>query len=136
MIVSPESKYTGTRGVTSHIAFMYELLTYSLQRSGPYCHFYRLDLCFKSSSYLTETLLDPELGHANEADKAAFNKAHNTEQDMWGWLERPDKRSQLMLFGAAMTSVNSTSSNDILKGSVMLRGFDKKSSDFDISELW
>ena len=80
---------------------------------------------FKSSSCLTETLLDPELGHANEANKAAFNKAHSTEEDMWSWLEHPDQRLRLVRFGAAMTSASLTASDAILKGSVMLRGFEK-----------
>jgi len=85
-----------------------------------------LDEGFKASSYLTETLLDPELGHASEANKAAFNKALNTEEVMWSWLERPDNRLRLVRFGAAMTSVrNSTSSNAILEGSVILRVFKK-----------
>jgi len=79
---------------------------------------------FKSSSYLTETLLDPELRHANEANKAAFNKAHNTEEDMWSWLEHPGQGLRLVQFGAAMTSVSLTASNAILKGSVMLRDFE------------
>ena len=31
---------------------------------------------FKTSGYLTETLLDPELGHAHAANKAAFNNVY------------------------------------------------------------
>ena len=65
-------------------------------------HLYSLDEGFKSSSYLTETLLGPELGHACESDKTAFNKAHNVEEDMWSWLERPDNRLRLTRLGAAM----------------------------------
>jgi hypothetical protein len=96
-----------------------------------------LDEGFKTSSYLTETLLDPQLGHSSEANKAAFNKAYNTEDILWNWLERPDHKLRLVRFGAAMTSVrNSISPNAILEGSVMLRGFEKESSDFDISKIW
>lgn len=78
-----------------------------------------MDEGFKSSGYLTETLLDPELGHSNEANKAAFGKAYNTEEDMWSWLERPDRRLRLVRFGGAMTSVDATTSNAILEGSIM-----------------
>jgi hypothetical protein len=83
--------------------------------------FYRLDEGFKSSSYLTETLLDPELGHAYESNKAAFNKAYNVEEDFWTWLERPDNGLRLAQFGAGMTSLKTTSpTNSILEGSVTL----------------
>ena len=83
--------------------------------------FYRLDEGFKSSSYLTETLLDPELGHAYESNKSAFSKAHNVKEDMWTWLERPDNSLRLARFGAGMTSLKTTSpANSILEGSVTL----------------
>ena len=72
---------------------------------------------FKTSSYLTETLLDPELGHAYESNKAAFNKALNVEEDPWGWLERPENRLCLTRFGAAMDGLkNATPANAILEG--------------------
>ena len=84
-------------------------------------HFYSLDESFKSSSYLTEFLLDPELGHAYEPNKAAFNNAHNAKEDMWSWLERPDKRLHLARFGAAMNGLkNASPLNSILEGSATL----------------
>ena len=92
---------------------------YFLRRSDSDACIYRADEGFKSSSYLTETLLDPEIGRVNEANKAAFGKAYNTEEDIWSWLERPDKRLRLLRFGAAMTSVDATTSNAILEGSIM-----------------
>ena len=83
-----------------------------------------LDEGFKSSSYLTETLLDPELGHAYEANKTAFNKAHNVKEDMWTWLEAPDNRLRLARFGAGMNGVkNMTPPEAILEGSVTLGSF-------------
>ncbi len=86
--------------------------------------FHSLDEGFKGSSYLTETLLDPEFGHAYEANKTAFNKAHNVKEDMWKWLEAPDNRLRLARFGAAMNGVkNMTPPEAILEGSVTLRGF-------------
>jgi hypothetical protein len=86
--------------------------------------FHSLDEGFKGSSYLTETLLDPEFGHAYEANKAAFNKAHNVKEDLWKWLEAPDNRLRLARFGAGMNGVkNMTPPESILEGSVTLRGF-------------
>ena len=83
--------------------------------------FHSLDLGFKSSSYLTETLLDPEFGHAYEANKTAFNKAYNVSEGLWSWLERPENRLNLIRFGAAMNgSKNASPANAILKGSVTL----------------
>ena len=83
--------------------------------------FYSLDIGFKSSSYLTETLLDPEFGHAYEPNKAAFNKAYNVNEDLWSWFERPDNRLNLVRFAAAMNgSKNASPANAILEGSVML----------------
>jgi hypothetical protein len=67
--------------------------------------FYRLDEGFKGSSYLTETVLDPELGHAYELSKTAFNKAHNFDGEMWTWFEAPENRLRLTRFGAAMNGV-------------------------------
>ena len=79
--------------------------------------FRSLDVGFKTSSYLTETLLDPELGHAYESNKAAFNKALNVEEDPWSWLERPDNRLRLARFGSAMDGLkNATPANAILEG--------------------
>jgi hypothetical protein len=85
---------------------------------------YRLDVCFKGSSYLTETLLDPELGHAYESNKTAFSKAHNFEGEMWTWFEAPENRLRLARFGAAMSGAkNITSADSILEGSVTLDYF-------------
>ncbi len=83
-----------------------------------------LDEGFKSSSYLTETLLDPELGHSYESNKTAFNKAHNTKEDLWTWFEAPGNRLRLARFGTAMNGVkNMTPPEVILEGSVWLRCF-------------
>ena len=83
-----------------------------------------LDEGFKSSSYLTEVFLDPEFGHAGQANKAAFNKAYNVEEDLWNWLERPDNRLRLARFGAAMNGLgNMTPTDAILEGLVIMRSF-------------
>jgi hypothetical protein len=79
---------------------------------------YRLDEGFKASSYLTETLLDPEFGHAYESSKTAFNKAHNVKEDMWTWFEAPGNRLRLTRFGAAMNGLkNMAPAETIVEGS-------------------
>ncbi|KAH9012303.1 S-adenosyl-L-methionine-dependent methyltransferase [Lactarius hengduanensis] len=98
LISNPESKFIGTLGLTSLISHI-------------------LDEAFKSSSYLTETLLDPELGHATEPTKTALNKAFGFEGDMWSWFEHPNNRLRLARFGSAMSNVtNMTPEGAILEG--------------------
>lgn len=98
LISNPESKYIGTLGMTTLIGHI-------------------LDEVFKSSSYLTETLLDPEFAHATEPTKTALNKAFGFEGDMWSWFEKPDNKLRLARFGAAMVSVaNMTPEDAILEG--------------------
>jgi hypothetical protein len=83
---------------------------------------YRLDEVFKASSYLTETLLDPEFGHAYESNKTAFNKAHNVKEDMWTWFEAPGNKLRLARFGAAMNGLKNMSPvGAVLEGSFRLR---------------
>ncbi|KAH8978096.1 O-methyltransferase [Lactarius hatsudake] len=94
LISNPESKFIGTLGMTSVSV-----------------------ISFKSSSYLTETLLDPEIGHATEPTKTALNKAFGFEGDMWSWFERPNNRLRLARFGSAMSNVTNMAPEDaILKG--------------------
>jgi hypothetical protein len=84
---------------------------------------YRLDEGFKTSSYLTEALLDPEFGHAFEPNKTAFNKAYNVKEDLWTWYEAPGNKLLLTRFGAAMNGVkNMNPPEAILEGSFRLRG--------------
>ena len=78
--------------------------------------FCSLDEGFKSSSYLTETLLDPEFGHANEANKTAFSKAFNVDVDLWSWLELPDNRLRHVRFGAAMNGLKNMCCMDAILG--------------------
>lgn len=95
----------------------YELFTLTPQQCSILMCLCSLDEGFKSSSYLTETLLDPELGHANETNKTAFNKALDTEEDFWSWLEGPDNGLRLARFGAAMNGLgNMTPPEHILEG--------------------
>ena len=83
--------------------------------------FHSPDMGLKTSSYLTEILLDPDFGHAYEANKTAFNKTYNVKEDAWSWIERPENRLHLVRFGAAMNgSKNASPANAILEGSVKL----------------
>jgi len=98
LLASPESKHIGTSGIPSILESV-------------------LDEGFKSSSYLPETLLDPEFGHAYEPNKTALNKAYNIEGDYWGWLERSDNKINFVRFGASLRGMkNLTSPNNILEG--------------------
>ena len=94
--------------------------------------FYSLDESFKASSYLPETLLDPELGHAYESNKTALNRAFNTDVDFWSWIESPNNRLRLARFGAAMNGAkNMTSADTILEGSITLRDVCRPSSNLN-----
>ncbi|KAI0293874.1 S-adenosyl-L-methionine-dependent methyltransferase [Multifurca ochricompacta] len=98
LLVNPESKHIGTLGMTSIIEHV-------------------LDEGFKSSAYLTETILDPDYGHATEPGRTALNKACGFKGDLWSWLEGPENRLRLARFGAAMNGVkNMTSAEVILEG--------------------
>jgi hypothetical protein len=84
---------------------------------------YRLDEGFKTSSYLTETLLDPEFGHSYESNKTAFNKAYNVKEELWTWYEAPGNRLHLTRFGAAMAGLkNMNPPEAILEGPFRLCG--------------
>jgi hypothetical protein len=120
-IISPESKHIGTPGITSILGHLYDMLNGLSYGIYILICCYRLEEGFKSCSYLTETLLDPELGHAFESNKTAFNKAHNVEENMWTWLERPENRLRLAQVGAGMSGLKNISATDsILEGSVTL----------------
>ncbi|KAH9993365.1 O-methyltransferase [Russula vinacea] len=98
LLASPESKHIGTLGISSLLGHV-------------------LDEGFKGSSYLTETLLDPELGHSFEPNKTPFNKALNFERDMWTWFEAPENKVRLARFGAGMNGAkNMTPADSILEG--------------------
>ena len=102
-------------------------------------YFYRLDEGFKGSSYLTETLLDPELGHSFEPNKTPFNKALNFERDMWTWFEAPENKVRLARFGAGMNGAkNMTPADSILEGLVTPRCISPYHSTFiyRIGRVW
>jgi len=85
--------------------------------------FHSLDEGFKGSGHLTETLLDPELGHSYEVNTTPFNRAHNVNVGLWTWFEAPENRLRLARFGAAMNGAkNMNPPEAILEGPVTLRG--------------
>lgn len=71
------------------------------------------DECFKSSSHLTDALLDPE-GTQN-----LFTRAFNTEEPMFNWFQRPENAWRIARFGMAM---HGTSAAEPPK--LILTGFD------------
>ena len=107
--------------MTSTMEFLYGLLVLRFHDILIQVHFNSSDEGFKSSSHLHDILFDPDLEHAYEPNKTAFNKAHNTKEVMWTWLEHPDNRSDLVRFGAAMNGLkNASPANSILKGLITL----------------
>ena len=108
--------------MTSIMEFKYGSLTGPSHSILILVHFNSSDEGFKSASHLTEILLDPELGHAYEPNNTAFNRAHNTKEVMWSWLEHPDNKLHLVRFGAAMNGMkNIFPTNTILEGLVTFR---------------
>ncbi|KAI0049516.1 S-adenosyl-L-methionine-dependent methyltransferase [Auriscalpium vulgare] len=98
MIKSPETRFTGTLGVTATIGHV-------------------TDEAFKASAYLTETLLDPVYGASGRPDQTAFSKAFNTDVDMWQLYESPGNAHRLVRFGSAMDGFkNMSPPNAILEG--------------------
>jgi len=95
LLASPEAKHRGTSGMTSFLQHL-------------------LDEGFKTSSYMTETLLDPQTGHASDANNAAFNKAYNTDKVIWHWWELPENKLRIARFGAGMGSVSRMSPPEAL----------------------
>jgi len=97
ILANPEAKHIGTLGISSYIEHV-------------------LDEGLKTASYLPETLIDPEFGHAYQPTKASLNKALNFEGDFFSWLEAPNNRLQLARFGSGMNGLkNMTSHDTILK---------------------
>ena len=108
--------------MTSMMEVLYELPTGHPHDFLILVHSNSGDEAFKSAGHLPEFLLDPDLGHAYEPNKTAFNRAHDTKDVMWSWLEHPDNKSHLVRFGAAMNGLkNMVSENAILEGLVTLR---------------
>ncbi len=106
--------------MTSFLQHLYELPTRFSYGINILMGFRRLDEGFKTSSYVTETLLDPQTGHASDANKAAFNKAYNTDKVIWHWWELPENRIRIERFGAGMGSVSRMSPPEaLLEGAVM-----------------
>jgi hypothetical protein len=107
--------------MTSIMEFKYGLLTGRSHGILILVHLNSSDEGFKSASHLPEALLDPEIGHAYEPNNTAFNRAHNTKEAFWSWLEHPDNRSHLVRFEVAMNGMrNLFPANTILEGLFML----------------
>ena len=71
----------------------------------------------KSSSYLTESLLDPKTAMSQEPHEVAFNLAFKTDLPIWEWFEAKGNEHRLLRFGIAMEGGKRVASpTAILKG--------------------
>ncbi|KAI5123841.1 hypothetical protein M0805_009133 [Coniferiporia weirii] len=72
---------------------------------------------FKSSAYLTDSLMDPEYVDSFEVDKTAFNVAFGTDLPIWAWFEKPENKHHLQIFSLAMEGGTKLIPQDaVLKG--------------------
>lgn len=58
----------------------------------------------KMCAFLSEALLDPEWALSSAPNKAAFNKAFDTDLTLWDYYERPDQKERHRRFGVMMSS--------------------------------
>lgn len=56
----------------------------------------------KAAAYLTETLLDPATAHSDEPNHASFNRALQTNLDLFPWYEQPENSYHLERFSNCM----------------------------------
>jgi len=63
------------------------------------------DEVIKGSSYLYDTLSDPETAFSSEANEAAFSRGFNTKLACWDFYEQPDQRARRQRFGVGMHGV-------------------------------
>ncbi|KAI5119287.1 hypothetical protein M0805_008066 [Coniferiporia weirii] len=95
-----EEKHVGTSGIAAMIS-----------------HF--TTHAFKSSAYLTDTVLNPDLTNSFDVDKTPFNLAYRTNLPIWGWFEQPENKAELRLFSLAMEG-----GSKLIPQDVLLKGFD------------
>lgn len=59
----------------------------------------------KCSSFLYESLSDPEFAFSGEANHCALNKAFNYDKPIWEFFEQTTQKERLYRFGVAMEGV-------------------------------
>ncbi|TFY78717.1 hypothetical protein EWM64_g5297 [Hericium alpestre] len=102
ILANPDKKHEGTPGMTAVIG-----------------HF--TDEAFKAASYLGDVLLDPKTAFNVDASSTGFNRAYNTDKNVFDWFETPGNEWRLTRFGIAMDGAKSMS-----PPGAILEGFDWK----------
>lgn len=69
---------------------------------GPLFRCISTDDIFKSSSCLTDMLLDPKLANSDEPTQTPFNLAFQTSLGIFPWFELPENAQRLQRFGLGM----------------------------------
>ncbi|KZV60684.1 S-adenosyl-L-methionine-dependent methyltransferase [Peniophora sp. CONT] len=80
---NPKGKHDNTTGIAAAIG-------------------HEADEAMKAVSYLTEAILDPVSGHANDIHDLGFNRALSTPKTMWEFYDIPSQDFRLRRFGTAM----------------------------------
>jgi len=80
---SPKKKHVGTHGITAAVG-----------------HF--SDEAMKCLSYLSEAIMDPVSGHANDVRDVAYNRAFRRKDVIWDLFDEPGQEYRVSRFGSAM----------------------------------
>ncbi|KAF5387586.1 hypothetical protein D9757_006612 [Collybiopsis confluens] len=87
LLAYPEDRHRDTSGIAAVLS-----------------HF--TDESFKSSAYLTESLVDPNFAFADDPNHTAFNLAFQTHLPIFPWYELPENHLRLSTFSYAMEGGN------------------------------
>ncbi|EIM80621.1 S-adenosyl-L-methionine-dependent methyltransferase [Stereum hirsutum FP-91666 SS1] len=100
ILAAPQDKFVHTSGITALVN-----------------HF--TDDIFKSSSCLTDMLLDPKLANSDEPTQTPFNLAFQTSLGIFPWFELPENAQRLQRFGLGMEGGKA-----MFNPKAVLQGFD------------
>lgn len=71
----------------------------------------------KSSTYMTDNLVDPRTAHSDEPADSPFNLALNTRDPYYTWLCKPENKHHRAAFDAGMPAISvSEGEFSILRG--------------------
>ncbi|KAG7098349.1 hypothetical protein E1B28_000308 [Marasmius oreades] len=75
------------------------------------------DELFKGAAYLTETLLDPQIGHSDAQEHTSIARAFGLQnKSLWEWYEEPGNEFRLKRFAAGAGGVARANTDVILSG--------------------
>ncbi|KAJ7911049.1 O-methyltransferase [Mycena leptocephala] len=100
LFANREDRFAGTSGVTALIEFLQGLINF-------------LSDFFRSSSYLTDTILTPKEGIV------PYNRAFDSTEPMYHWIQRPENVYKLRRFGLGMQGTAASEPSDTI-----FQGFD------------